>query len=185
MNSDFASCCSSTKASQRVKTDKSAYTGKCGKSAYLGASAKTALSYKSSDKKIATVSNDGKVSYKRPGTAKITITAAESSRYKAATGTVKVTANLARPYLKMRGRTGRIKLIWNQIKGADQVQLYVKFPGKKKYEKVMTRGARLKSVTHKGLKPGKVYRYKVRVRSKVNGKYRYSDFSNVVSGRAG
>lgn len=174
-----------TKASQRVKTDKSAYTGKCGKSAYLGASAKTALSYKSSDKKIATVSKDGKVSYKRPGTAKITITAAESSRYKAATGTVKVTAKLARPYLKMRGRTGRIKLIWNQIKGADQVQLYVKFPGKKKYEKVMTRGARLKSVTHKGLKPGKVYRYKVRVRSKVNGNYHYSDFSNVVSGRAG
>ena len=43
----------------------------------------------------------------------------------------------------------------------------------------MTRNASLKSVVHKGLKKGKVYRYMVRVRTKVHGKYVYSGFSKV------
>lgn len=49
------------------------------------------LTYKTSDKKIATVSKTGVVTIKGDGVVKITITAAETSKYKSASKTVKVT----------------------------------------------------------------------------------------------
>lgn len=166
-----------TKASQRIKTDRSAYTGRCGKAVYLGADARTGLTYRNGDKKIAEVSGNGKILFKRPGKTTVTVIAAETAQYKGARKTVTIISKLARPHLEVITKKGQAKLSWNRVKGAEQIQLYVKYPGKKKYEKVMTRGAKLKSVMHKGLKRGKKYRYKVRVRAKTNGKYYYSAFS--------
>ena len=108
----------------------------------------------------------------------MTVIAAETAQYKGARKTVTIISKLARPHLEVITKKGQAKLSWNRVKGAEQIQLYVKYPGKKKYEKVMTRGAKLKSVMHKK------YRYKVRVRAKTNGKYYYSSFSKVQVVRA-
>ena len=91
---------------------------------------------------------------------------------------------LAKPKLSAMAKSGKTKLSWKKVPAASQVQVYVKYPGKKKYEKVLTRSAKLRSVTHKGMKKGRVYRYKVRMRTKTGGRYVYSKYSNVVKVRA-
>lgn len=172
------------KKPQTVTTAKSAYSGTCGKTVPLGAKAATVLTYKSSDRAIAEVSRDGKIKFKKPGKAKITITAAEAENIGGAKKTVTVSSALAVPKLTAMATKGKTKLSWKKVAGASQVQVYVKYPGRKKYTKVLTRPAKVRSVTHKGMKSGKVYRYKVRMRVKVNGKYRYSRFSKVKTVRA-
>ena len=57
----------------------------------LGAKAKTKLTYKSSNTKVATVSSTGRVTLKGPGKATITITAAATSQYNAATKKITIT----------------------------------------------------------------------------------------------
>ena len=91
---------------------------------------------------------------------------------------------LAKPKLSAMAKSGKTKLSWKKVPAASQVQVYVKYPGKKKYEKVLTRSAKLRSVTHKGMKKGRVYRYKVRMRTKSGGRYVYSKYSNVIKVRA-
>ena len=177
------------KAAQSISVEKTSISGAVGKKRPIGASAEGALSYKSSNTAVATVSKDGAVTFRKPGTATVTITAAQTDTMKAAKRTVTVKAFLAAPKLYGRAKRngwekrGKVKLTWNKVQGATQVQLYVRYPGTKKYQKVMTRTAKLKSVTHKGLRLKKRYRYKVRVRTKVGGKYVYSRFSNVISVR--
>ncbi|MDO5547385.1 MAG: penicillin-binding Tp47 domain C-containing protein [Eubacteriales bacterium] len=79
-------------ASQTISVSKTSYSKKYGNAAFsLGASAKTALSYTSSNKKVATVSSAGKVTIKGIGTTTITIKAAGTNQYNAASKTVKVT----------------------------------------------------------------------------------------------
>ena len=60
----------------------------------LNAKAKTALTYTSSNKKVATVDKNGKVTIKGAGKAVITVKAAATNEYKAATKkvTIKVSA---------------------------------------------------------------------------------------------
>lgn len=57
----------------------------------------TKMTYKSSNTAVAAVSSSGKVTVKKAGTAKITISQAASSHYKAATKTVKVTIYSTKP----------------------------------------------------------------------------------------
>lgn len=84
------------KASQSISVSKTSYTKTYGNSAFsLGAKAQGTLTYKSSNSKVATVSAKGKVTIKGAGTATITIKAAATGNYKAATKTVKVKVNKA------------------------------------------------------------------------------------------
>ncbi len=61
----------------------------------LGAKAQTKLSYSSSNKKVVTVNGSGLVTIQGAGSAKITITAAATDRWKAATKTITVTITKA------------------------------------------------------------------------------------------
>ena len=85
--------------SQTIKTKVSSKTYKyaavkAGKQTFsIGATAKTSLSYKSSNTKYVTVSKKGTVTVKKgtpKGTYKVTVTAAKSANYKAATKVIKI-----------------------------------------------------------------------------------------------
>lgn len=79
-------------AKKQTISVKSAYTKKVGDKAFkLNAKAKTKLTYTSSNKKVATVDKNGKVTIKGAGTATITVKAAASGQYKAATKKVSIT----------------------------------------------------------------------------------------------
>lgn len=149
------------------------------KAFFLGQKAKTALTYRSSNKKIANVTKAGKVKILRPGKVIITVTAAETDYYRKASRTVTIVAKVKAPTLKAKRSGRKVKLSWGKVPKAAGYQLYVKFPGARTYEKVLTEPAKVKSVTHRGLSKGKTYRYKLRAWVKVGGKKYYSDFSKV------
>ena len=146
----------------------------------IGASAKTPLKYRSSDTKTVTVSSSGKVTLKNPGKAYITVTAAETKDYRQASRTVRISSSLKKPSITLQAQKGRkVKISWNKVPGADGYSIYLYDSSKKKYTKLITRSSRVKSVLHKGLKAGKIYRYKIRAYRKVNGKVVYSSYSAV------
>lgn len=77
------------KATQKITaSNKSLYVGD---SVKIGATAKTTLTYKSSNTGVVTVSSKGTLKGIAPGKAKVTIMAAESSKYKSAKATVEIT----------------------------------------------------------------------------------------------
>ena len=115
--------------------------------------------------------------------------AAEARKAAAATASLKakiaVAKTLRKPVLKVRALRGRKnKLTWSKVSDADGYIVYLKYPGRKKYVKAVTKNATVKSVTHKGLSRGIIYRYKVRAFKKVNGKTYYGPFSKVKKARA-
>ncbi|MBQ9060590.1 MAG: fibronectin type III domain-containing protein [Firmicutes bacterium] len=59
--------------------------------------------------------------------------------------------------------------------------LYVKIPGDKKYRLAVSKSAKVKSVTHRGLVKGKKYSYKLRSYVKVGKKVVYSKYSKPVT----
>ena len=158
--------------------------GVCGQTASLDAAASTALTYESSSPAVISVSRGGKVQFLKPGSAKVEITAAATDKYYGARKTVTVSSTLARPNVKLTLKKGKTKIAWKRIPGATQMQVYVKYPGKKKFKLAVTKPAKVVSVTHKGLTRGKTYSYKVRARTKVGGKYYYSKFSKAKKVRA-
>ena len=165
------------KPGQSISIGKTSFSGTCGSRITLGASAKTALSYKSSNTTVATVSSKGVVSLIKPGTASITIIAAESSLYKSASRKVTVTASLKKPDLTATPGSGLVKLTWSQVPAASQYEIYVKHPGAAKFKHVLTKAANVKSVTHSGLKKGYKYSYTMRAKTTVGSKTYYSPFS--------
>lgn len=144
----------------------------------LGAAAKTGLKYKSSNVKIATVSSKGKVTFKNPGKAVITITAKNSSKYKSAVKKVTVSSKLKTPVFKVKASKGKkIKLTWSQVSGATGYKIYIYDPKSKSYVCRLTKNAKVKSVVHKGLTANKTYYYKVRAYRVVDGKNVYGTYS--------
>lgn len=114
----------------------------------------------------------------QPGKATITVTARETAQYKKATKTVSVYSYLKKPQIQLRRYSkGRIEISWKAVPGADKYQLYIYDSSKKKYVLRLTKGSRVKSVMHSGLKAGKTYRYKIRAYKVVSGKKVYSSFS--------
>ena len=117
----------------------------------------------------------------RCGKVKITLTTQADLIYAASTRTMTFKVVPSRPTLKVRSRSHAAKLTWTKSKGASQYLVYVKYPGKSKFKLALTKSSRVKSVTHKGLASGKNYKYKVRSRRKVGGKWYYSAYSQAVS----
>lgn len=108
--------------------------------------------------------------------------AAPATPAKPAVKTAAVTIpKLTKPTLKCSKRMKKAnKLTWSKVAKASGYQLYIKYPGKKKYVKALTKNSTVKSVTHRGLKRKKYYYYKLRAYVKVGGKYYYGPFSKAI-----
>ena len=85
--------------------------------------------------------------------------------------------SLKAPKLKCTRKKAKNKLSWNKVAGATGYEIYIKYPKSKKYVKALTKGANIKSVTHKGLSRKKKYSYKVRAFAVIDGTYYYGPFS--------
>lgn len=148
----------------------------------LNASAKTPLTFKSSNSSVAAVSSAGIVTVRNPGSATITVTAAETNAYFSNTAKVRINVALKAPILTARkaSRTS-IKLSWTSTPGAGGYEVYKYSSSRKKYLLAATRSARVKSTTNKHLKRHRRHYYKVRSYRVVNGKRVYSKFSTIKS----
>lgn len=165
---------------EQTITGSSKFTKTYGCSAFsLKQSAMTDLTYKSSNTRIAKVSSTGKVTIKRPGTVRITVTAAGTDAFYEASKTVTVKSTVGRPTLKVKAGKRKIKLSWNKVPKASGYIIYVKYPGSTKYKRMLKVSSKIKSVTHMDLTSGKTYRYKVRAYVKINGKTYYSKVSKM------
>ncbi len=176
---------SSKPADNKITVDKKAFTVSYGKTIDLSkhASSVAKLHFESQNTRIATVTKAGVVKFKRPGTVKIKLTSG-GIKYEKKTKTITVTSRLASPKLKVKRSKGKAKIIWNKVTKADKYQLYVRYPGRKSFALALNKSSKVKSVTHRGLTKGKIYRYKVRVAAKINGKWYYSPYSNIVKVKA-
>ncbi len=97
-----------------------------------------------------------------------------SSKLKAATVTAKAASY----------RYDKVKLTWEQLAGVDGYQVYRATSKTGTYTKVATvKGDRTTSYINTGLTCGKTYYYKVRALKKISGKYVYSKYSAVASGK--
>ncbi len=161
--------------------------------------AKTKLVYTIVDSNggVASVDENGFVSFHKPGSICIKVTAVQTSSYKSASKYIYITArdyaaeeaaalklaikrakNLKAPKVKVKAlKGGKVKISWSKVSYASGYIVYVKYPGEKKYVKATSRKATVKSVTHKGLSRKRVYCYKVRAYKKVNGKRYYGPLS--------
>ena len=89
----------------------------------MHARAKTNKSFKSSAPEIVSVGQTGKMRFLKPGKATITVTAHETHQYLGATKKVTVRSKLKTPTLKTRVSSGKVKITWSKVPGADQYQL--------------------------------------------------------------
>ncbi|MDO4502895.1 MAG: hypothetical protein Q4D06_06895 [Coriobacteriia bacterium] len=160
-------------AAQTISVTKSTWSKTYGNGSFsLGAKAKTALTYKSSNTKVATVSSKGTVTIKGAGTAKITISAAATKDYKAATKTV--TIKVAKKAQSLTVSTAKK----TAAKGKYTTAVAVKgAKGTKSFKKVS--GSKYLTVTSTGkikvsakAKKGATYSVKVKVSAKETANYK-------------
>lgn len=167
-----------SKGTQTISGTKSSYTAALGSKAFsLGAKAPGKLTYKSSNTKVAVVDKNGKVTVKAVGNAKITISAASSSNYNAASKTVTIKVTKPAPTIKVKTTSATVKYA-NLKKKAQTVALgaSVNSKGTLSYQKVS--GSSVITVNkktgalsvRKGTKKG-TYKVKVRVKAAAKGKY--------------
>lgn len=112
--------------------------------------------------------------------------AAETARARAAADQAQannLAKKLKKPKLKIKRQKRKNKLSWKKVKGASGYVLYVKYPGAREYVRAVTKGANIKSVTHKGLTRKKKYKYKLRAYVKVGNAISYGPYSKVVTGK--
>lgn len=166
------------KANQTVSTGRTSYTVTLGSKAFsLGAKAPGKLTYKSSNTKVAVVDRYGKVTAKGAGTIKITVYAASSSNYNAASRTVAVRVNKAAPAIRVKITSANVRYT-NLRTRVQTVALgaSVNSRGTLSYQKVSGSGVitvdrrtgRLS--VRKGTRRG-TYKVKVRIRSAARGIY--------------
>lgn len=136
------------------------------------------LTYTTSNKAVATVDAAGKVTVKGPGVAKITVKAAATTDYKAASKTVTVTVAPKKQSISLVNKIKKqLTIKWKKNTKASGYQVVYstnkKFTGKKTVRKAKT----TTSYKIKGLKKGKKYYVKVRSYKTVNGKRIYGAYS--------
>ena len=157
---------------------KTSYTVALGSKAFsLGAKAPGKLTYKSSNTKVAVVDKNGKVTVKAVGNAKITISAASSSNYNAASKTVTIKVTKPAPTIKVKTTSVTVKYA-NLKKKAQTVALgaSVNSKGTLTYQKVsgssaVTVNAKTGVLSvRKGTKKG-TYKVTVKVQAAAKGKY--------------
>ena len=147
----------------------------------LGAKAKTKLSYKSSNTKVATVNSAGKVTLKGPGKATITITAAATTNYNAASKNITITVKPKKATLKKAKSTKKrtLKVMWKRDTKATGYQVVI--AQNKKFKKgkktALIKKNKTTSRTFKKLKSRKNYYYKVRAYKQVGKTKLYGAYS--------
>ncbi|MCC2864733.1 leucine-rich repeat protein [Anaerovorax odorimutans] len=148
----------------------------------LNAGAKSQLSYQSSNPKIATVSSTGKVTIKNTGKAQITITAAATANYNAASKTVTITINPKKAAgLKAKAGKKRMTISWKKDTKASGYQ--ITYAQKKNFKKGKKNVTISKNKTTKRaikkLKSKKTYYVKVRAYKKAGSQKLYGAYSAV------
>ena len=140
-----------------------------------------ALSYTSSNPKVATVSRGGNVTVKSIGTAKITIKAAATSTYKAATKTVSVTVTPKKASLVKVSAAGakKVKLSWKKDKTVSGYRIAYSYSKnfKSSVKTVMVKKNTKIAATLTKLKKGNTLYVKVRAYKTVGGKRIYGSYS--------
>ncbi|MCC8049878.1 MAG: Ig-like domain-containing protein, partial [Clostridiales bacterium] len=116
------------KASQTITAKAAASSITAGATTSISVSgAKGTVTYKSGNTSVATVSSSGVVTAKRPGTVTITVTAAATSNYSAASKTVSVKVTLASCKVSsLTNVTKGVTVEWNQVIGASGYYIYRK-----------------------------------------------------------
>nr|WP_243235763.1 fibronectin type III domain-containing protein [Zhenpiania hominis] len=148
----------------------------------MNAKAKTKLSYKSSNPRVATVSTIGRVTLKGPGKATITITAAATSQYNAATKRITITVKPKKTVgVKVKKGKKRMTVSWKRDNKATGYQ--ITYAQNKKFKKgkkniTISKNKTVKR-TIKKLKARKTYYVKVRAYKKVGKTKIYGDYSKV------
>ena len=140
-----------------------------------------ALSYTSSNPKVATVSRGGNVTVKSIGTAKITIKAAATSTYKAATKTISITVTPKKASLGKVSAAGakKVKLSWKRDKTVRGYRIAYSYSKnfKSSVKTVMVKKNSKTTATLTKLKKGKTLYVKVREYKTVGGKRIYGSYS--------
>ena len=152
---------------------------------YTGSRIQPQLKIKDENGKRLMQNTDYKVSYVTNGRSigKQTVKITYRGKY---TGTRKLSYRifsvLKKPSFKAKSaKKGRVKLSWSKVSNAKGYKIYVKEPGGSKYRCRLTKDVMVRSVTHKGLKRGKTYRYKMRSYKITNGTTEYGPYSEVRS----
>lgn len=161
--------------------------GSVGNPSYLGwldpeldCGAKTDISYENLTPDIIRIDEENKViELLKPGKARFMVRAEETEEYAYAERLVQFDVKICRPYLKKIRKNGATRLNWTYTPGAVEYQLFIKYPGSKKFKLAARRPANVRSVLHKGLTKGKVYQYKLRIIVEKNGKRYKGPFSKV------
>lgn len=178
------------KGTQKISYTKE-YTKTCGAKAFKVNAKLTQgngkLTYKSSDTEVAAVNSSGKVTIKGAGTAKITVTAKGTSKYKAKSVTVKITVKPGKVTVKStKALSGKgLNVTWKKMTNISGYE--VQYSTDKNFKKnVITKKVSGSNTTTKkltNLKKGKTYYVRVRAYKtvKVNGKEKklYGSYSAV------
>lgn len=147
----------------------------------LGLKANTKLQYSSNDINVAKVDSSGNVSILNPGRATISVTTEKDARYEDASREITVQVSMQTPSLKAKGAKKKVKLTWSKVNGASGYKVYCYNKKKKKYTLRVSKNSTIKSVTHKGLKRRKKYKYYVVAFRNSNGVTYYSPRSSIVT----
>lgn len=126
------------KGIQKFTGVKTSYTKTIGSNAFsLNVKAPGEITYTSSNSSIASVSNTGVITLKKVGTAKITLTAAETSKYNKASQTITVTVTKKVPSIKVKTASKVIKKAAVKKKSQSfSLNTSVNSKGKLSYKKV-------------------------------------------------
>ena len=150
---------------------------------YLGAfvTSNGKLTYQSNNTKVATVNRAGRVTLKGPGKATITITAAATTNYNAASKNITITVKPKKATLKKAKSTKKrtLKVMWKRDTKATGYQVVI--AQNKKFKKgkktALIKKNKTTSRTFKKLKSRKNYYYKVRAYKQVGKTKLYGAYS--------
>ena len=172
LSSQTISVAGSTKTTKITKT--------YGNAAFnLNAKAKTELTYKTSSSNVATVSSLGRVSIKGTGRATITITAASSDKYKAATKKITIDVKPKKvSSLKLKAAKKKMTVSWKKDSKASGYRIaYTTDKKFKKSIKYTTTTSTKKTISK--LKSKKYYYVKVQAYKKVGSTKLYGSYTSV------
>lgn len=176
------------KKKQQIIVSRSSYQKTLGSKAFFikaRTSGNGKISYTSSDTSVATVSDKGKVTIRGIGKAKITVTAAETKKYRKATKTITVTVSPERIGCKISKKYSKKKysLLVNW-KASQKVTGYeVEYSKSRSFKSnaksVTVKGRGESSISISGVKKESTYYVRIRVYKEVDGVKYYSGYSNV------
>ncbi len=112
----------------------------------------TMLNVTSSNKKVATVTSYGsyvKVSLKKAGTTKITVTAPDTSQYYGASATLTLKVGIGKPKLKVKIKGSRMTIQWGKVKGASKYKVSIQQHGVKTTILPLTKKTKLSNTIRK------------------------------------